>query len=139
MNMHFDYPIIDTHGHLGDILYPNSGDLIDKTGIRPKEVYDPVALSERNLHRSSGPLDRLMYKVIGRKITIAEREKNFAATLENLAESLEDMGIGAGLSSDTAARYLRRSSESAGKGRAGYPVNWGGLWPGLRSRGGVSG
>lgn len=95
MNMHFDYPIVDVHSHLGDILYPKGGALIGKTGIRPKKVWDPVVMSERNLHRGYGPLDPLLYKLIGRWLTIAEREKNFAATLENMADSLEDTGIGA--------------------------------------------
>jgi uncharacterized protein len=35
--------IIDIHTHLGDILYPNGGDLIDKKGVRKKIFYENAA------------------------------------------------------------------------------------------------
>ena len=34
--------IIDVHAHLGDILYPGGGELIEKKGVRKKVIFDTV-------------------------------------------------------------------------------------------------
>jgi hypothetical protein len=36
--------IIDAHGHLGDILEPGGGALIEKIGVVKERVHDPVVI-----------------------------------------------------------------------------------------------
>ncbi len=83
-------PIIDAHGHLGDILYPDGGRLIDAIGVEKESVFDPASLGEARLHRDRF---RLAYPIFRRAITRAERARNATATLENLRRSLEEVGI----------------------------------------------
>lgn len=40
------YPIIDVHTHLGDVLYPNGGDIIENGRVRKKLLFDPMILQE---------------------------------------------------------------------------------------------
>jgi hypothetical protein len=84
--------IIDAHSHLGDILNYDGGDIIFRTGITKKKVFDPVSIAEFQLHRDIG-LNDFLYRLLGRWVTRAERERNFAATLENLGRTLEESGI----------------------------------------------
>jgi predicted TIM-barrel fold metal-dependent hydrolase len=86
-------PIIDAHGHLGDILEPGGGALIGKVGVAKERVYDPVDAAERRLHVGSRRLGKLLYRLTGRWVTRAERARNATATLENLARSLDEAGI----------------------------------------------
>lgn len=84
--------VIDIHTHLGDILNPGGGDLIERTGIKKKRVFDPVSISEAWLHRKFG-LDGFIYPLLGRWMTTAEIERNAAATRENFRKSMDAAGI----------------------------------------------
>ena len=84
--------IIDIHTHLGDILNPGGGALIEKTGIEKRRIFDPVSLSEIMLHRKFG-LDRLIYPLLARWMTRAEIERNATATRENFCKSMGEAGI----------------------------------------------
>ena len=53
--------IIDVHSHLGDILYPNGGDLIYKKGAVKQKMYDPQDNNEKMFMRSFG-LGKLFYE-----------------------------------------------------------------------------
>ena len=84
--------IIDVHGHLGDILYPNGGDLIYKTGAVKPKMYDPQDNNEQLLMRSFG-LGKLVYHLLMTPATKAQRARNATATLENLRTTLDAAGI----------------------------------------------
>jgi len=86
-------PIIDVHGHLGDILEPGGGALIAKLGVVKERVYDPIDIAERNLYAGARVLGKLLYRLGERWVTRAERARNATATLENLARSLDEAGI----------------------------------------------
>ena len=86
-------PIIDAHGHLGDILYPHGGELIGRLGVEKEEVFDPASLAESRLHRDPLRLGKLVYRLLARQITRAERARNATATLENFARSLDEAQI----------------------------------------------
>lgn len=86
-------PIIDAHSHLGDILYPDGGKLIGKKGITKEPVFDPATIGERGLYRDSLGLARVLYRLLGRWVTRAERARNFTATLENFTRSMEETGV----------------------------------------------
>ncbi len=85
--------IIDAHGHLGDILNPQGGRLIDAVGVGKSSLFDPAEISERTLHRDWIGLARPIYALLGRFITRAERARNATATLENLCRSIAQAGI----------------------------------------------
>ena len=86
--------IIDVHGHLGDILYPGGGRLIDEVGVSKEPVFDPTTRAEQNLHRDPLGLGGLAYRLLARAITRAERARNATATLENFSRSLDEAEIG---------------------------------------------
>jgi predicted TIM-barrel fold metal-dependent hydrolase len=85
--------IIDAHGHLGDILYPGGGRLIDETGVSKEPVLDLLDYAEKNLHRDPLGTGRFSYRLFGRGITRAERARNATATLENFRRSLDEAKI----------------------------------------------
>lgn len=85
-------PIIDVHGHLGDILYHQGGHLIYRKGIPMPSGFDIVSYNESMLQRSFGIGDKL-YPLVKGWATRVERARNFAATLENMSQSLDDMNI----------------------------------------------
>ena len=89
--------IIDAHGHLGDILYPNGAELIGRLGVEKQDVFDPTSLSERRLHRDPLHLRKLTYRLFARPITRAERARNETASLENFSHSLDASGISHGV------------------------------------------
>ena len=84
--------IIDAHCHLGDILNRGGGSLIEKTGVRKKVVFDPVTISEVNLHRSYG-LDDLLFRLLSYWVTKAEQARNATATRENFRKSMDEAGV----------------------------------------------
>ena len=86
-------PMIDAHGHLGDILYPNGGELIGRLGVEKEDVFDPASLAERRLHRDPLRLGKIAYRLLARQITRGERARNATATLENFARSLDETQI----------------------------------------------
>jgi len=87
-----DIKIIDVHGHIGDILYPDGGKLIFKTGIKFPVSFCLWFLTERVLYRET-----LLYKVANKINPMwsvkRERKRNSAATLENLSKSLDGTNI----------------------------------------------
>ena len=82
--------IIDSHGHLGNILYPGGGELIFKKGVKKRFVFDIATLSEWQLHAGMPPI---LYKVLLDPIARSERARNGTATLENLRSSLDKAGV----------------------------------------------
>ena len=87
-----DIKIIDAHGHLGDILYPDGGDLIFETGIKFPKSFWLWFLTERVLYKETF-LYKLSNKISPMWSVKRERRRNCAATLENLRKSLEDTNI----------------------------------------------
>lgn len=86
--------IIDIHTHLGDILYPDGGKLIDQKNIRKKIFFDIISLSEFLLHNGiSEKIDQWMYKKIYSMVTRASRARNATATLENMRASMDASGV----------------------------------------------
>ena len=87
--------IIDTHAHLGNILYPNGGNLIEKRGVRKKGFLDLVSISEFFLHEKFGAessveknntfIERLIIKSLFRR--------NLTATRENFRKSMDKAGV----------------------------------------------
>ena len=69
--------IIDSHGHLGNILYPGGGELIFKKGVKKRFVFDIATLSEWQLHAGMPPI---LYKVLLDPIARSERARNGTAT-----------------------------------------------------------
>jgi uncharacterized protein len=86
--------IIDIHTHLGDILYPNGGELIYKTGVRKKIFYDVISHSEMMLH-SGFPkaIEEWLYYKLYPLVTRASRARNATATLENMRQSMDEAGV----------------------------------------------
>ena len=88
----YDTEIIDVHTHLGDILYPNGGELIDKTGMQAKSLFDTgwlTALFQYKLGeelKEPGKFARSM-------ATYSGRQRNFGATLENMQIELARSGV----------------------------------------------
>lgn len=85
-------PVIDVHTHLGNILYPGGGSLIEKTGLKKIGIFDPISISEALLHRDFRGGDKL-YRLLGRWVTKAERARNFMATRENCRKSMDEAGV----------------------------------------------
>lgn len=84
--------IIDSHGHLGDILYPGGAELIFRTGVKKERIWDPQDLNEKMLNRSLG-MGLVSYKVLDYWVTKAQRARNATATLENFTKSLDESGV----------------------------------------------
>jgi len=86
--------IIDIHTHLGDILYPNGGELIDQKNVRKKIFYDIISQSEFLLHNGiSDTIDQWLYKKVYTQVTRASRARNATATLENMRQSMDATGV----------------------------------------------
>jgi predicted TIM-barrel fold metal-dependent hydrolase len=85
--------IIDAHGHLGDILHPGGGRLIDETGVSKEPVLDLLDFAEKRLHRGPLGTSRIGYRLLGRWITRGQRARNATATLENFRSSLDETEI----------------------------------------------
>ncbi len=86
--------IIDIHTHLGDILNPGGGKLIDQTGVRKKILYDVISNSELLLHSGFPRLieEQIYYKLYP-LVTRASRARNATATLENMRTSLDEAEV----------------------------------------------
>lgn len=82
--------IIDSHGHLGNILYPGGGELIFRKGVKKRFIMDLTALSERQLHAG---MPSILYRVFLDLFTRCERARNETATLENLRKSMNRAGV----------------------------------------------
>jgi predicted TIM-barrel fold metal-dependent hydrolase len=87
-----DEKIIDMHIHLGNILYPGGGELIEKKGVCKDIKFDIITISEKMLHFDLG--DKSMEnKLFGKWITLAERARNLTATRENMRRSMDATGV----------------------------------------------
>lgn len=84
--------IIDIHGHIGNILYPNGGELILKDGIKFPVSFWEWFLCERVLYEETF-FFRIAEKISPYWSVKRERKRNASATLENLRKSLEDTNI----------------------------------------------
>ncbi len=80
--------IIDIHSHLGNNLYHNGGEIIEKKGVNKKIIFDPISISEFGLHRVKG-FEGILYKWIKN----ATRERIKIATRENMRKSMDEIGI----------------------------------------------
>ena len=83
--------IIDIHTHLGDILYPNGGEQIEKIGVKKNMLFDLISLSELMLHPDFG--GAIYESPIYPFITKASRARNLTATRENLRKSMDKYGV----------------------------------------------
>ncbi len=83
--------IIDIHCHLGDILYPGGGRVIEKE-LPMAKPFDPDWLRRRSLYRVS---DNWLYTRSGmqRLMSRAERLRNFTATRRNLSHAMDRYGV----------------------------------------------
>ena len=86
-----DHEIIDMHSHLGDICFPNGGELIAKKGVKKKIVLDVVTLSEIFLHPFTQGLDYESW--VYKQNIKASMERNFTGTLENFRKSMDEAGV----------------------------------------------
>jgi len=83
--------IIDAHSHLGNNQYPHGGDLIEKTGIKPKK-FDSITMYE-NFHFKFSSYNALMYKIF-KPIAVYDTIKRIAtATRENMRSSMDEAGV----------------------------------------------
>lgn len=86
--------IIDVHTHLGDILNPNGGGLIGKTGVSKQILFDIVSISERLGHaKVCKTWDDWLYRSVYSLVTKASRARNATATLENMRRSMDRAAI----------------------------------------------
>ncbi len=83
--------IIDVHTHLGDILYPGGGALIEKKGVKKKFVIDPITISEKMHHLDIGGVNFESW--LGRLIVRADHARNQTATWENMRTAMNSNGI----------------------------------------------
>jgi predicted TIM-barrel fold metal-dependent hydrolase len=81
--------IIDVHTHLGDILAPNGGRLIFRTGIRKQRVLDLITMAEWGLYSTNPVSEWLLSTLCENQVTKAARARNLTATLENFRQSMD--------------------------------------------------
>ncbi len=86
--------MIDIHSHLGDILEPDGGGLIWRTGVTKKAGFDVVSVSEAGLHGGLPFGERLVYGLIMGLVSKAEVARNATATLENMQATLNRNNVG---------------------------------------------
>jgi uncharacterized protein len=85
--------IIDIHTHLGDILNPGGGNLIDQKNI-PKLGFDMISFSEFLLHSgATHRFDAWLYEKTYNLVTRASIARNATATLSNMQRSMDESGI----------------------------------------------
>ena len=85
-------PVIDAHSHIGDILYPDGGRIIEQKGARKKLIFDPITISQMGLNRDFG-MGNLPYRIFLHWVIRAEQERNFTATRENARNSMDQAGV----------------------------------------------
>ncbi len=84
-----DYPIIDIHTHLGDVLYPDGGTIIEDGKKRSKMLLDPLLIFERrNWEGFRGA------RLFEQRAIKAGMERSRIATRKNLQNSMLKNGIG---------------------------------------------
>jgi hypothetical protein len=82
--------IIDSHGHLGNILYPGGGELIFRKGVKKRFVMDIATFSEWRMHAD---MPDALLRLFMDLITRGEQARNETATLENLRMSMDRAGV----------------------------------------------
>lgn len=83
--------IIDVHSHMGNILYPDGGDLIFQRGVKRRFWLDPARIRELNLWRPVRFLERFLY--IEALTVRGDHAKNASGTLENMRGSMDEVEI----------------------------------------------
>jgi predicted TIM-barrel fold metal-dependent hydrolase len=83
--------IIDAHSHIGNILYPDGGDLIFQRKVNRRFWLDPARIRELNLWRPVRFLERFLY--IDALAVRGDHAKNASGTLENMRASMDAVGI----------------------------------------------
>jgi hypothetical protein len=92
--------IIDIHSHLGNVLYPNGGELICCKGLPDRSLFD-TGFKFRNLfdagfyaalikYRHDGKQPHALIRAWG---TWSNRNRNAVATLENMQKSMNASGV----------------------------------------------
>lgn len=82
--------IIDIHTHLGDILYPNGGELILRRRVRKKAYLDALAVKEWLSWKA--PF-RVPFRVNGDLVVLSGMVRNAAGTLENMVKDMDAAGV----------------------------------------------
>lgn len=85
--------IIDIHSHLGNILYPNGGDTIFKTGIPEFSEIDTITLAAQDLYRVPEELYKDNEDEFLTILGEGSQSRCFTATLENMQKSLVGIPI----------------------------------------------
>lgn len=86
------FPVIDIHSHVGDILYPGGGRIIERRGVRKKVIFDPISIWQMGLNRNFG-MGNLAYRVFLPWVIRAEQVRNVTATRENARHSMDAAGV----------------------------------------------
>ena len=81
-------PIIDVHTHLGDVLVPNGGDIIEDGRVKKQMLLDPLHFFESVLWRGI-PLPDWVFD----RVTLAGAARSATATRANLRASMDKHGI----------------------------------------------
>ncbi|MFZ5642580.1 MAG: amidohydrolase family protein [Bacillota bacterium] len=81
--------IIDAHSHLGDILEGKG--IIYKLNVAKEPVFDPIDFFETILYDTSSIEGGVPEETP--EIVMAERARNFTATLQNMQRSLEESSV----------------------------------------------
>ncbi len=92
--------IIDVHAHLGDLLYPNGGDLIEKVGVKKPSGFELLGFMEQ-LYTWQPQVMNRVYALLPESVNKAieartDREgiaRNRLGTRENLRAELDRYGI----------------------------------------------
>ena len=92
--------IIDVHTHLGDILYPCGGQVINQSGLPDRNLFD-TGFKLRNLFDAGFYAALIQYRHNGRQPpqiirewgTYSNRERNGVASVENMQKSLDASGV----------------------------------------------
>jgi len=87
--------IIDIHTHLGDILYPGGGALIEKKGVKKGRIFDPITFGGWLLYRTlPGTSPEAKQRItLSAFIVKCERSRNLTATVENMRRSMDRAGV----------------------------------------------
>ena len=93
-------PIIDMHSHLGDILYHCGSHVISMEGLPDRNLFD-TGFKFRNLFDAGFYAALIHYKHQGKQPphlvrewgTYSNRQRNFAASVENMQKSLDASGV----------------------------------------------
>lgn len=89
--------LIDIHTHLGDLLYEQGGNLIEKRNVRKRIGFDYLSLMERFLWPNNRPF-RAMFRILGwerinRLVIKAGLARNATATRENLRREMDKFDV----------------------------------------------